>query len=161
MSTAQLALEIAEASLGVSVVSVVANVSIWVKSGGRFRVHADLVEHAHDRLLDTVRVEVHNVGRQALVLRGVQMGKRVQTGTAGRRAIFETVMAFTLMPTAAEASRLIGPTDFAVFDVPLSDVMEKWGEGESLLLQASATRGDGKVRDSNVIRVKTPRRASK
>ena len=161
MSTAQTALDIAEASFGVSVAGVIANVSIWVRSGGRLRVRAYLVEHAHDRLLDTVRVEVHNVGRQAAVLRGVQLGKRVQTGTARRRAIFETVMAFTLMPTSTEPSRLIAPTDFAVFDVPLSDVMEKWGEGESLLLQASATRGDGKVCDSNVIRIKTPRRAPK
>jgi hypothetical protein len=37
--------------------------------------------------------------------------------------------------------------------------MEKWGEGESLMLQASAKRGDGKVSESNVLRVKTPRGA--
>ena len=161
MSAAQVALDIAEASLGVSLASVIANISIWVRSGGRFRVRAELVEHAHDRFLDTVRIEVHNVGRQAAVLRGVQLGKRVQTGTTGRRAIFETVMAFTLMPTSAAPIRLVAPTDFVVFDLPLSDVMEEWGEGETLYLQASATRGDGKVRDSNVIRIKTPRRASK
>jgi hypothetical protein len=161
MSAAQTALNIAEASLGVSVAGVIANVSIWVRSGGRFRVRVDLIEHAHDRLLDAVRVEVHNVGRQPAVLRGVQLGKRVQTGTAGRHAAFETVMAFTLMPNPAEPNRIIAPTDFAVFDIPLSDVMEKWGQGESLMLQASAVRGDGKIRYSNVIRVKTPRRVPK
>jgi hypothetical protein len=161
MPAAQTALDIAEASLAVSIAGVVANIGIWVRSGGRFRVQVELVEHAHDRLQDILRVEVHNVGRQAAVLREVQLGKRVQTGTTGRHAIFETVMSFTLLPTPAESSRLIAPTDFAVFDLRLDDAMTKWGEGESLSLQASATRGDGRVRESGIIRIRTPSRAAK
>jgi hypothetical protein len=161
MSAAQTALDIAEASLAVSILNVAANIGIWVRSGGRFRVQVELVEHAHDRLQDILRVEVRNAGRQAVVLRGVQLGKRIQTGTSGRHAVFETVLSFTLLPTSAEQSRLIAPTDFAVFDVHLGEAMTMWGEGETLSLQASATRGDGKVSESAVLRIKTPRRATK
>jgi hypothetical protein len=161
MSTAQIALDIAGASLGVSMVSVIASVATWFRSGSRLRVRLEVLEHEHDRLRDLVQIEVHNVGRQAAVLRAAQLGRRVQVPATTRQPRFETSYFFDLFPMPTEQSRLIAPTDFTTFTVPMSDVMGQWGEGESLLLHARAQRGDGKILESNVLRVKTPRRSSK
>jgi len=158
MSTAQVALDIAAASLGVSMISVTANVATWIRSGSRLRVQLTHVEHAHDRLQDVVRIEVQNVGRQPAVLRGVKLGKRVITGYRTDRPIWGTTYGFDLFPTQTEQSRTIAATDFAVFEVNFSEVRDQWGEKETLLLQAQIVRGDGKRLVSKVIQIRTPGR---
>lgn len=156
MSTAQVALDIAAASLGVSVLSAAANVTTWIRSGGRLRVRLTWTEHPHDRLKDVVRIEVHNTGRQSAVLRSVNLGKRYVKGYSGGNPTYGVEWGFELFPTPTEASRTIAPTDFSVFEVTFAEVRDRWGGGESLNLQAYVKRGDGKNRFSKVIRIKTP-----
>jgi hypothetical protein len=161
MSTAQVALDIATASLGVSVISVAANVMTWARSGGRLRVRLTWTEHPQDRLKDAVRIEVHNVGRQSAVLRSVRLGKLVVARYyPNGQPLYGTEFGFDLFPTQTERSRAIAPTDFATFEVTFAEVRDRWGEQENLGLQACITRGDGKTRYSKVIRIRTPGQGS-
>jgi hypothetical protein len=104
---------------------------------------------------NVVTVEVHNARSQPAVLRTVQLGKRCQSGTAGRQAIFTTAVGFHLFPAPPdELSRTIHPTDSACFDVTFSQLRDCWGEGKIVPLQARISRGDGKMLESNVILAK-------
>lgn len=155
MSTARVALDIAAASLGVSVVSVAATAT-WIRSGSRLRVRLTWTGHSQDKLKDVVRIEVRNTGRQSAVLRNVILGKRGVTGhRGGGRPTYGIEYGLRLFPTQTERSRTIAPADFAVFEVPFGQVRDQWGERGNLLLQALITRGDGKARYSKVIRIKT------
>jgi hypothetical protein len=153
MSAAQVALDIAAAGLGVSVVSMAA--AAWIRSGSRLRVRLTWTEHPLDQLKDVVRIEVHNTGRQPAVLRNVILGKRRRTADRGGGRpphVFE--YGLFLFPTRTEHRRTIAPTDFAVFEVPFGQVRDQWGERGKLLLQTLITWGDGKASYSKVIRIK-------
>lgn len=157
VATAQTALVVAEVSLGVSAAGVVLSYFMWHRSGGRLRVKLSYEEHGHDRFQDVVRVEVHNVGRQAAVLRSVQLGRRVQVPATPHTPIFRTTYEIDLLPNPQEQTRMIAPTDFVAFDTPVSTIVNFWGPGLTLSLQACAKRGDQKVSESTVIQIRTPR----
>jgi hypothetical protein len=159
VSATQVALDIAAASLGVSVVSVAA--AARIRSGSRLRALLTWTEHPQDQLKDVMRIEVHNTGRQPAVLRYVILGKRLGTADRGGgrppggrpRPTFE--YGLYLFPTRTEHRRTIAPADFAVFEVPFGQVRDQWGEQGKLPLQALITWGRGKASHSKVIRIKT------
>ena len=154
VSATQVALDIAAASLGVSVVGVAATAT-WIRSGSRLRVRLTWTGHRQDKLKGVVRIEVRNTGRQPAVLRNVILGKRGVTGHRGGRPAYGMVFGLHLFPTQTERSRTIASADFAVFEVPFGQVRDQWGEQGKLPLQALITWGRGKASHSKVIRIKT------
>jgi hypothetical protein len=179
MSTAQVALDIAAASLGVSASR---------RLGGERGGHCDLdqvgqsassatdLDRASARQTDLDRASARQTDLDRASARQAE-GCRTDRGAQHRSPVgrsphcdsreawcnrpqgrrpTDLLLAYGLhlFPTQTERSRTIAPADFAVFEVPFGQVRDQWGERGNLLLQALITRGDGKARYSKVIRIK-------
>jgi hypothetical protein len=68
-------------ALVLSGLSILFGIYTWYQSGGRLKTRIWLEVKSSNRLEDTLRIEVINVGRQAAILRKIEIGHRYKTGT--------------------------------------------------------------------------------